>query len=101
MTHFDADVSPRHQLKAQHPGLDALYPTSRWPVRQIVRDDFQVDVPPSYPSMLYAMHVEVKRGDVTVAPELDEQQGTLTLADVDVRTSSSVPLRGLSLESTR
>jgi hypothetical protein len=99
MTRFVADGGSGYELKPQYAGLDVMYPTSRWPVQRVVRDDFQVDVPASAPSVRYGMYLQVKQGSTTVAAESNEPPGPLRLADVEVRPSS-LPV-GLASEPAR
>ncbi len=82
-------------LTMPDPGLETLFPTSRWPVGQVVRDHALIDVPPAARPGHFAVEVRVPQirptgepagfGDI-VRTERHYQQG-LRLDQVSVRRS--------------
>ncbi|MCL5995545.1 MAG: hypothetical protein M1546_05750, partial [Chloroflexi bacterium] len=57
-----------YNIEPSYPGLDSVFPTSMWPVGQIIREEFEVHVLAEYPSLTYAMNVGVKEGDRYLQP---------------------------------
>lgn len=63
LTHFEAQFEGTYRLESAYNGLDDIYPTSDWPVGQIIREAFEITVPPSYPSQKYDMWVSVRENN--------------------------------------
>lgn len=95
ITQFDALVGSSYRLESTYPGLDSLYPTSMWPVGQIVREEFEVAVPHEAPSLRYAMWVGVQDGQQFLPPignalSVDET-GRVSVGAVDIRPRVAPP----------
>lgn len=91
ITQFDSQIGPLYRLEQPYAGLDDLYPTSLWPPGQIIREEFEMEVPPNYPSLKYAMWVgvKVKNGADYLAPQgsdlpLDEDN-RVRVGEIDIQ----------------
>ncbi|PWH19377.1 MAG: hypothetical protein DDG58_05000, partial [Ardenticatenia bacterium] len=95
VTQFDAQRGPAYRLELGYPGLDRLYPTSMWPVGQIVREEFEIAVPRDAPSLVYAMSVAVQKGEQFLLP-MDvplptDTSGRVRVGSVDIRPRTAPP----------
>lgn len=69
VTDFDTQIGPPYHLEQSDNGLDDVYPTSLWEQGQIIREEFEVEVPLDSPERKYALWVSVQNGPDSLAPE--------------------------------
>ena len=102
VTQFDAEKDRQYRLEQSYGGLDELYPTSFWPVGQVIREDFLVTVPADYPSLSYAMWVGLSSDMGPLAPNAPhaaiDGQNRVSVGQVYVSAENRGPCRepGLS-----
>lgn len=91
LTQFNSQIGPLYRLEQSYAGLDDLYPTSLWSPGQIIREEFEVEVPPDYPSLKYAMWVgvKVKHGADYLAPHGSDlppdEDNRVKVSEIDIQ----------------
>jgi hypothetical protein len=63
ITQFEGHHGQTYRLDQSHQGVNGAYPTSMWQVGEIIREEYQVEVPADYPPIRYALRVGVRDGE--------------------------------------
>ncbi|MFB0536467.1 MAG: hypothetical protein ACETWR_15945 [Anaerolineae bacterium] len=76
-----------YRIEQSHQGVNGAYPTSFWRVGEIIREEYEVEVPADYPPIRYALWVGVRDGeeglDVVSDVEADEED-RVRLGEIEV-----------------
>jgi len=87
VTQFEGYHGKAYRIDHSHQGVNGAYPTSMWQVGEIIREEYQVEVPADYPPTLYALWVGVRDGEeglnVTSDVEADEEH-RVRLGEIEI-----------------
>jgi hypothetical protein len=87
VTQFEGYHGKTYRINQSHQGVNGAYPTSMWHVGQVIREEYQVEVPADYPPIRYTLWVGVQDGEeglqVTGDVETDEEN-RLRLGEIEV-----------------
>lgn len=95
ITQFDTrDQELLYRLEQSYKGLDNLYPTSWWPVDQVIREEFEISVPVDYPSLNYSMWIGVENATTSLIPKsffttLTDDNNRVRVGQVYIQTAST------------
>jgi 4-amino-4-deoxy-L-arabinose transferase-like glycosyltransferase len=62
-TQFEGHHDKTYRIDQSHQGGNGAYPTSMWQVGEVIREEYQVEVPADYPPIRYALWVGVRDGE--------------------------------------
>jgi hypothetical protein len=82
VTQFEGHHGETYRIDQSHQGVNGAYPTSMWRVGEIIREEYQVEVPVDYPPVRYALWVGVR----------DEEEDLEVVSDVEVDEENRVRL---------
>lgn len=98
------DETEQYTLERGHAGLTDLYPTSRWPTMQVIRDEFEIEVPSGYPEREYAMLIAVQEGGESLPPATSElpvdESSRVRIGSIELRSSPPAESDGMTAEHT-
>jgi hypothetical protein len=63
VTQFEGYHGKTYRMDQSHQGVNGVYPTSMWRKGEVIREEYQVEVPADYPSIRYALWVGVRDGE--------------------------------------
>ena len=74
---FEGRHGKTYRIDQSHQGVNGAYPTSMWREGEVIKEEYQVEVPADYPPIRYALWVGVRDGEeglqVTSDIESDEE----------------------------
>jgi hypothetical protein len=77
VTQFEGHHGKTYRIDQSHQGVNGAYPTSMWQAGEVIREEYQVEIPPDYPPIRYALRVGVRDGkeglEVVRDAEADEE----------------------------
>jgi len=86
-TQFEGHHGQTYRIDQSHQGVNGTYPTSMWQVGEMVREEYQVEVPADYPPIRYALWVGVRDGEErleTVSGVEADEEDRVRLGEIDV-----------------
>jgi len=63
VTQFEGHHGKTYRIDQSHQGVNGAYPTSMWREGEVIREEYQVEVPADYPPIRYALWVGVRDGE--------------------------------------
>ncbi len=60
---FEGHHGKTYRIDQSHQGVRGTYPTSMWQAGEVIREEYQVEVPADYPPIRYTLWVGVRDGD--------------------------------------
>jgi hypothetical protein len=88
ITQFEGHHGQTYRLDQSHQGVNGAYPTSMWQAGEVIREEYQVEVPADYPPIRYALWVGVGDGDegLKVASDVEtDEENRVRLGQIEVR----------------
>ncbi|MFB0536466.1 MAG: ArnT family glycosyltransferase [Anaerolineae bacterium] len=82
VTQFDGYHGETYRIDQSHQGVNGAYPTSMWRMGEVIREEYQVEVPVDYPPVRHALWVGVR----------DEEEELEVVSDVEVDEENRVRL---------
>jgi len=77
VTQFEGHHGQTYRINQSHQGINGAYPTSMWRAGEVIREEYQVEVPADYPPIRYVLWVGVRDGEdglgVVNDVEVDEE----------------------------
>jgi len=70
---FEGHHGRAYRIEQSHQGVNGAYPTSFWRVGEVIREEYEVEIPADYPPIRYALWVGVR----------DEEEGLEVVSDVE------------------
>jgi len=106
VTTFDTQIGEHFRIDQSHFGLGGIYPTSLWQPGQIIREEYEVELPHEYPPLKYALWVGVSDGDTNFFPHgtnlLVDDKNRVRVGEIDLQPAHApVPLPGEAQPQTR
>jgi hypothetical protein len=87
VTQFEGHHGKTYRIDQSHQGVNGTYPTSIWQVGEVIREEYQVEVPADYPPIRYALWVGMRDGEerlrVVNDIEVDEED-RVKLGEIEV-----------------
>jgi len=87
VTQFEGRHDQTYRIDQSHHGVNRAYPTSMWQMGEVIREEYQVEVPADYPPIRYALWVGVRDGEeklkVVNDVEADEED-RVRLGEIEV-----------------
>jgi hypothetical protein len=87
VTQFEGHHGKTYRMDHSHQGVNGYYPTSMWRVGEVIKEEYQVEVPADYPPIRYALWVGVQDGEegleVVSDVEADEED-RVRLGEIEV-----------------
>jgi 4-amino-4-deoxy-L-arabinose transferase-like glycosyltransferase len=87
VTQFEGHHDRIYRINQSHQGVNGAYPTSMWQVGEVIKEEYQVEVPADYPPIRYALWVgvwnEEERLEVVNDVEADEED-RVKLGEIEV-----------------
>jgi hypothetical protein len=62
-TQFEGRHGKTYRIDQSHQGVSGVYPTSVWQVGEVIREEYQVEVPADYPPIRYTLWVGMRDGE--------------------------------------
>jgi hypothetical protein len=62
-TQFEGHHGQTYRIDQSHQGVNGAYPTSMWQVGEVIREEYQVEIPADYPPIRYTLWVGVRDGE--------------------------------------
>jgi len=87
VTQFEGHQGEAYRLNQSHQGVNGAYPTSMWQVGEVIREEYQVEVPADYPPLRYSLWVEMRDGEerLEVVNEVGtDEEGRVRLGGIEV-----------------
>jgi hypothetical protein len=75
VTQFEGHHGQTYRIDQSHQGVNGVYPTSMWQVGEVIREEYQVEVPADYPPIRYALWVGVRDGEEGLEAVSDVEPG--------------------------
>jgi hypothetical protein len=63
VTQFEGHHGQTYRIDQSHQGVNGAYTTSMWQVGEVIREEYQVEIPADYPPIRYALWVGVRDGE--------------------------------------
>lgn len=87
VTQFEGRHGKVYRINHSHQGVNGAYPTSLWKPGEVIREEYQVEVPADYPPIRYALWVGVRDGEeeleVVSDVEADEED-RVRLGEIEI-----------------
>jgi len=71
VTQFEGHHGQTYRIDQSHQGVNGAYPTSLWPKGEIIREEYEVEVPAEYPPIRYALRIGVRNGEEELSVSSD------------------------------
>jgi hypothetical protein len=99
VTQFDGRHGKTYRIDQSHQGVNGVYPTSMWREGEVIREEYQVEVPADYPPIRYALWVGVQYGEEALEVVSDveaDDQNRVRLGEIEVLPAEKpTPLAGV------
>jgi hypothetical protein len=86
-TQFEGHHGKTYRIDQSHQGVNGAYPTSMWKEGEVIREEYQVEVPADYPPIRYALWVGVRDGEegLKVASDVEaDEEDRVRLGEIEV-----------------
>jgi hypothetical protein len=93
-TQFESHHGQTYRLDQSHQGVNGVYPTSMWREGEVIREEYQVEVPTDYPPIRYALWAGVRDGDegLKVASEVEtDEENRVRLGEIEILPAEEPP----------
>jgi 4-amino-4-deoxy-L-arabinose transferase-like glycosyltransferase len=87
LTQFEGHHGQIYRIDQSHQGVNGVYPTSLWPKGEIIREEYEVEVPNEYPPIRYALSVGVRNGEeeLSVSSEVEtDESNRVKVGEIEV-----------------
>ncbi|NIN97999.1 MAG: hypothetical protein GTO49_24075, partial [Anaerolineae bacterium] len=93
VTQFEGHHGQTYRIDQSHQGINGVYPTSLWAKGEIIREEYEVEVPAEYPPIRYAFWVGVRNGEEALSVSGDvetDESNRVKLGEVEVAPAERV-----------
>ncbi|TEU12833.1 MAG: hypothetical protein E3J21_20120 [Anaerolineales bacterium] len=87
VTQFDGHHGKTYRIDQSHQGVNGAYPTPMWRVGEVIREEYQVEVPADYPPIRYALWVGVRDGEERLEVMSDveaDEENRVRLGEIEI-----------------
>ncbi|MFB0536468.1 MAG: hypothetical protein ACETWR_15955 [Anaerolineae bacterium] len=87
LTQFEGHHGQTYRIDQSHQGVNGIYPTSLWSKGEVIREEYQVEVPAEYPPIRYALWVRVRNGEeeLSVSSEVEtDESNRVKVGEIEV-----------------
>ena len=93
VTQFEGYRGQTYRIDQGHQGVNGAYPTSMWREGEVIREEYQVEVPADYPPIRYALWLGVRDGEAepleVVSDAEKDEQDRVRLGQIEVLPAES------------
>jgi hypothetical protein len=87
VTQFEGHHGKIYRINQSHQGVNGAYPTSMWREGEVIREEYQIEVPADYPPIRYVLWVGVQDGEEGLEMVSDvevDEEGRVRLGEIEV-----------------
>jgi hypothetical protein len=87
VTQFERHHGKTYRIDQSHQGVNGAYPTSSWRAGEIIREEYEVEIPADYPPIRYALWVGVRDGEegLEVVNDVEaDEENRVRLGEIEV-----------------
>ena len=87
VTQFEGHHGKTYRIDQSHQGVNGVYPISLWSQGEIIREEYEVEVPAEYPPIRYVLWVGVRNGaeELSVSSEVEtDESNRVKVGEIEV-----------------